>query len=194
MKTFHDMALSTANISGTDTSNNTVIQDFFKRQIERLQDFYGSTNYKRPERWADELIGMKYTTKSVELAVNHCVNFIEKFPSFAEFTSILRSKQSVKPQTEDTLNKQFQVESDRFNKLKSQLLEKFGEDFIRRYVQYWCIEVYGESFKGMVKQFGLNLSSFQKPAFFDLAEAQGDYKKAILIGKRKSRIDQQNTN
>jgi hypothetical protein len=57
-----------------------------------------------------------------------------------------------------------------------------------KWIKYYCREVFGPNVVENVNQYGLGIMIFEKPAFFDLAEAgtgKNAIANAIEIGKRK---------
>lgn len=155
--------------------------------IRMLYQFYGRPDEGRIKAYVSQL--EKVDPRALKLACSHAINEIKMFPSLSELKNLI-SAYSIKKKNDEEQNLlKWQTEQKRYLKIKNQFDEKLGLQHLGKYVKTWFIGVWGRDAYDKIKQSEFNFSLWEKPALFDLSDAQLNSQRAIEIGKRKIGIN-----
>lgn len=151
--------------------------------IRLLYQFYGRPDENRIRAYGDQLRGCNL--KALNLACSHVINELKMFPSLSELKNLINVFNPKRKTTEQEDLLKFQQEQKRLFQLKEKFAEIIGLQYLSKYIKTWFIGVYGMNAYELIMQSEFDFSLWEKPAMFDLAEAQMSSENAIKIGKRK---------
>ncbi len=84
--------------------------------------------------------------------------------------------------------KEFYRQEEKLEQVKEAAKKIFGDDYataVSKFIFYWYAGVYGKDALKNLEEWGLSMRLFEKPALFDLHQANFDPKKAVLLGRQK---------
>ncbi len=148
-----------------------------------LYQFYGRPDENRIRAYASQLEGCNL--KALKLACSHALNELKLFPSLSELKNLVSAYSIKRNNSDEQHNLKFETEQKRLDKIKKQFADVIGMEHLSKYVKTWFIGIWGRDGYDLIQNTGFNFSLWEKPALFDLADAQLNSKRAIEIGKRK---------
>jgi len=151
--------------------------------IRVLYQFYGKPDENRIKAYASQLVGCSLS--AIKAACSHAINEMRLFPSLADLKGLVAVFEPKKNDEEAQNAMLFEKETKRVEILKEQFDKIIGLQHLERYVRSWFIGVYGKDAFEEIKDSNFAFHLWEKPALFDLADAQMNPKKANEVGIRK---------
>lgn len=158
-----------------------------KNIIREMAGVFGIKSEDRITAYADKLTS--YKPKIVGRACNSIVETEDRFPSIASLIENIRSlvgeKDHKREFADDAFGRKFTQEQLRLDEINKQFEKISTPDVKEKYIKAWFIGVYGKKALDALGSMDMNVGVFEKPAMFDLADAQMNSKRAIEIGRKK---------
>jgi hypothetical protein len=159
--------------------------DKLKKGLQVLNhSFGGKQPIQRIEIYAKSFIEKGIDPDVCYKRCKEASSWFTEFPSQKELLGFIRNyhdDEVVKEKTKE--EKQLESESKSYEKIKKMFLSKYDQAKLNSIVTKWVNGVYGGT-ENLINA-GFEISLFEKPALFDLAQATGDLDRAIEIGINK---------
>lgn len=133
--------------------NNLTYRERLKNHFMNRMRFLGShyryaPNSAQVESYSERMIENRIKEQPLEKSIKHCINYLDKFPSWSELYNVLKSNSKHIAELNSKNHKDVdkyisEAEFDLENRLKSKFIETFGEDGLERYVDYYTNKVVG---------------------------------------------------
>ena len=145
-----------------------------KEEIKKLMAiFYNSPNDYRAGQFA-ELIGKtSFTLKAIRKGVAHAKENATSMPSVAVLKEFIRQFDWQETDKKEESRKELEMEDRRFEQIKNEFINIYGQEKLDGFVKWWLIKEYGESGAAFLAG---NEKLFLKSALFDLKKAGMNFK------------------
>lgn len=131
--------------------NNLNYKEQIKNHLINRVRYLGShfkfqPNTAQVESYADRLLKYQVKESELEKSIEHCINYLDSFPSFSNFFSVIKANSKHIRENESKNNQQLdknilEAEFELENSLRIKFIDTFGKDGLTRYVNYYTDKV-----------------------------------------------------